>query len=363
MANSRYRPLHSMLLWAMYRMFGIWAFPSQALNLGLHLLSVCLLYQLVRRLGQDRAIAFLAAAMTLISIYTVSPAIWVSDRPTLLVGLFTLLVLNIVCCGPARRIRPLQLFVLSCLALMAKESGLILPLFVLIIGLVGPRRRPELVLSTALLIILYMVLRHNLFPPDIIGPHESGYMLGLWWYEDWTGFSSPYRLALAAENSLKSFIGVFLPVFNRNGGFYPLKELLLFSPTWLTTVWLAVAYVKPRKGLSTPQQYALLLIGLNALMHFGLFRHRNMYISQLAFALLIASSPWLKSCADKGVVSENKGKRFRVIAAILLLSSALWIGREVDMQWTRRARRLAVLQRGHPIVDQVLDRYGNDACR
>jgi len=94
--NYGYRPLHSLSLWFSYRIFGVSSGPAQLLNLCLHIAVILLLYALLVKLLDSRnwVIAFVLSCAALVSLYTVSGPTWVSDRPTLLVSVFLLVLLN-----------------------------------------------------------------------------------------------------------------------------------------------------------------------------------------------------------------------------------------------------------------------------
>ncbi|MBN1400067.1 MAG: hypothetical protein JXA74_04475 [Anaerolineae bacterium] len=344
LAHNRWRPLHISTLWPLYRLFGVWAFPQQAINLILHYINACLLYRFIYKLDVGRKVSWGATAIFLISLYTVSPAVWVSNRPTLVLGLCALGCLNTLWHPRLGWPQALRLGALSILALISKESGLMLPLYALIVTLVENRRgRFQTALILVVLIILYVLFRIKYFPSVQIGPQESGYLLGTYYYEEYAHFSPLYRLGAAAENVLKGGLAPFLPIFNRNGGFYAPVELLLFAPSWVPTAWLSVEALRAPRKLSRAQWHALLLIMLSAMVHFGLFRHRNLYVSQMAVAILLASATmrWAQGTGMSEPAHRAALPRAQALAAILLLSSALWVRREVDFQATRRARLMA----------------------
>jgi hypothetical protein len=88
-----YRPLHPISLWLVYKCFGVWAMPNQLINLALHFANVFLVLIILLRIHKDRFSALLFSTMFMVSLYTVSPAIWVTDRADLQVGLALLLLI------------------------------------------------------------------------------------------------------------------------------------------------------------------------------------------------------------------------------------------------------------------------------
>jgi len=90
--NYGYRPLHSLSLWLGNRVFGVASGPNQLINIVFHITVILLLFRLINHLQSDRSIAFIFSCLSLVSYYTLSPATWVSDRPTLFVAFFLLII-------------------------------------------------------------------------------------------------------------------------------------------------------------------------------------------------------------------------------------------------------------------------------
>ena len=352
--NNRWRPLHAANMWISMRVFGVWALPRQAGNLALHVGNLALLYALARRLGRSRLLACLICSLCAISLYTASPTLWVSDRPTLWVT-FAVLLLIRHWVAHSGRISPIVLVATAGLALMAKESGLVVALLGVAMVLIRPKGQARTLVLSLALILGYYLLRRALLPADQIGPHERGYILGVQPYDEQAVFPPAQRLAIAAENVVKGVLAAWLPVLNRNGGFYRPFELLLFAPTWGATAALGLATLLPFRRTTGIQRLALLVILLNALVHFSLFRHRNMYLSQYALALIVIGTPHLDRLVSTGF--SRRERTICMLLALLALSNSIWVPREVDYQVTRRAVRLAAMQPGEPIADAILDQY------
>jgi hypothetical protein len=356
LGNRAYRPLHSLSLWLGYRAFGVWALPNQAVNLALHLLNALLLLRIARRAQPDAGLAFLAAALVLFSVFTRSPATWVSDRPTLLVALCVLLLID------RRGIGLAGITLLSGLALLSKESGLVVPALALALGW---RERPDarsragLVAVTAGIVAAYAALRWAVFGAGAVSYSESGVLLGVGSYGDWAALPVPWRVVAAVENVARSLLAPLLPVFGDDGGLLPKRDLVLAAPLWLSTGLLVGASVdrRPSRG----QQVALLLLAANALVHCTIFRYRTLYLAQVAVALLVATSRRLRLAPRR--------RSFAKAMAAVALSCGLWsttraLAREREVQHELLYRdRLAPVVARYPeridgkIVREVLERY------
>ena len=353
MGNDRWRPLHIVMLWCEYRLWGVWAGPMQAVNLLLHGANLCLVYRLLRGMHRTPLQAGALAMMGLVSLYVISPTVWVSDRSTLWVALATVLLLERTAAN-GWRVHWGWLLGLSLLALSAKESGIVLPLLGTALSL-AERRRQGTVRAVAALALLigYLAMRRVLFPAasDSLAPHESGYLLGMVPYDSLDVTASWVPLLAAVENVLKGLVGIVLPVFNRNGGIYHPVELLLTAPLWLGTLLVFELSCDLRRNRW--QWIALLLMALNAAVHYALFRHRNMYVGQMALVLFIGASPrW-----EKGVGPEWKRRLMGVALGLMLITATLWVRQEISFQAWRRARRLPGLDANNPIVAQAIERY------
>jgi hypothetical protein len=368
MGNNRWRPLHALGVWLGARMLGArsliaWAAPRQALNLLLHGANGALLYLLLRRLGRTPWLAGLLTALGLVSLYTVSPTVWISDRPTLWVALCTLLLLERSAAAEGQPPTGWAL-ALSIVALLAKESGLVVPALVVVLAFRRKHGWPRAAWALAL-IGCYGVLRRALFPAaaDSLAPHESGFLLGLWPYDTLPAGGAWLPALAAIENVAKAAVGVVLPVFNRNGGLYQPQELLLLAPTWAATAWLswrALAAWRTGEGADSPSGMLRLAafagILLNAAVHYALFRHRNMYLGQMMWVLALgASACWTGDRSDQSTVRSPQLALAAV--GVLLVSSTIWVGREVAFQQQRRVERLGAIPRGHPLLDEVHTRY------
>lgn len=357
LGNNAYRPLHSLSLWLSYRAFGVWAFPNQAVNLALHLANALLVLRIARRVQPDAALAFLCASLVLFSAFTRSPAAWVSDRPTLLVALAVLLLLDRLVPGEEAGLACVAL--LSGFALLGKESGLVVPVLALALGL--PRRpRSGLIAMIAAIFAAYAALRWGIFGAESASYSESGHLLGVGSYGDWAALPAPLQAAAAAENVARSLIAPPLPVFGDEGGLLPVRDLVLTAPLWLGTALLVGVSVarRPSRG----QVCALLLLVANALVHLTIFRYRTLYLAQVAVALFVAASPALRLDPRRRTFAKALAA---VVVAFGLGTTVGSLAREREVRNELLHRdRLAPAVARYPdridgrIVQEVLERYG-----
>jgi hypothetical protein len=290
--NFGYRPVHSITLWIGLKLFGVSSGPNQLINIILHIAVMILLFLLLNQLSGNKLVAFLSTALVLVSLYTFSPATWISDRPTLFVALFlvgTLYYIFVVC-----RDRAPNLWILlsiSLLALMSKESGLIVPLTTACILFFNSRtdnRKDKKVIYLGILIIAYIAFRFVIFSGSAGNYEESGYLFGTRYYESSANLSGGEIYFSKAENIFKNFIAVFLPLFDGQG---KISKIGTLSNSFILVVsTVIVTIVSINRKLTFHQKIGIFIIAVNALIHFHVFRYRTLYLGQIGFALFIASS-------------------------------------------------------------------------
>jgi hypothetical protein len=318
--NNAYRPLHSLTIWLSYTFFGLSAVYNQLFNLILHVAIICLLYHLIRRVQPDRTIAFLMASLALISIYTVSPATWVSDRPTLFVVFFFILLLNhLYKNGQPNQGRISYIVILSILALLSKESGLILPLFAIYHAISLRKNKyycASLITISITIIAAYLAFRLVIFGSNTFSNAGTGSIIEIGFY---------------FGNVVKNLIGPFIPIFDDHGGLLSVSLLIKTSPFWMVTLPLVI--LSTRRELSALQKVALVIIVLNSLVHFSLFRYRIQYPSQLAIGLFIGTSPLFTGSINRKMILKGLG-------TALLLFSVFWVNRSLQSEMLIRYQML-----------------------
>jgi 4-amino-4-deoxy-L-arabinose transferase-like glycosyltransferase len=331
--NYGYRPLHSLSLWLSYRVFGVSSGPGQLVNILLHILVVLLLYSLLVQLLSRKhwPVAFVLSCLGLISLYTVSPPTWVSDRPTLFVALCLFGLLNYLVRLRDDETPKLWVFLLlSVLALMSKESGLIIPLLGIYYLLFENRSKGWFIPVVVLVLILagYGVFRFVIFGSNAATYTESGYLLGKNYYENLSTLQGFDRLAAYIENAVKNILAIFLPVFDGQGKLSiigtKLNSLVVIGCTVL------IFALGIGRKLTRFQRMSLVIILLNGLIHFQLFRYRTLYIPEMSFLVFIAAS--------EGMKAENGFRRNAVfiLAALFVLWNIHMIGENLDFELTDR---------------------------
>ena len=362
--NYGYRPLHSISLWIGFQLFGVSSGPNQLVNILLHIAVTIMLFLLLKQISGNAGVAFFSSCLVSVSLYTFSPATWVSDRPTLFVAFFlvsALYYLLVICKDQSPN--PWILITLSLLGLMSKESGLIIPLASAIILFFAPtpkKREYRLILSLVALIAAYMVFRWIIFSGSAAKYEESGYLFGTRYYESSANLNGIELLISKAENVVKNFIAVFLPIFDGLGKISMIGTLsnsvVLVGSTIIVTV------LSIKRKLTFPQKIGILIIALNALLHFHVFRYRTLYLGQIGLALFVASS-----------LSFIDTRQFRsTLAASLLVLLVSWnmkiIGETLTYQYLERIDyirtetfRTDILSKSSSIdelvVDQIIQKY------
>jgi hypothetical protein len=330
--NYGYRPLHSISLWLGYRIFGVSTGPNQAINLALHILVILMLYALVIRLQPNRLLGFLFTLLGLVSLYTVSPATWVSDRPTLFVAFFLLVSLNyLVRLEKNDKPNPLLLAGISILALMSKESGLIVSLVtiaVIYFQFEKSSQNKRTMAGMLFILLAYMLFRFLIFGSRAGTYDESGYLFGLRYYQSSSVLTGTEAIIAKIENVIKNSLAIFLPLFDGQGKLSMIGTLSNSVILIVTTLILSILAFS--RKLTLFQKIGLIIILLNAIIHFQVFRYRTLYLGQVGFVIFLAASP---------LFSESRSVRSAVAAmaaALLLFWSMNIIGENLTYQYLNR---------------------------
>lgn len=366
---GQYRPLHPISLWIVYKVFGVRAFPNQFINLMLHFLNATLILTLIWRITKDVVVSSMGAFLFLISVHTMSGAIWVSDRPNLQVGLALLLLLHHVvrCREMGRKLQPLYVFLLCLLALLSKESGLIVPVMAIVVSMrtvdqtMQQRIRASAVWGA--MIGAYFLGRGMMFGTNAFSYSTFGYLFGFWPYSLGSSLPGHLRQLAFVDNVAKNIVEPFLPIFNEGGGFSfrfdATQEAIRVAFGALATVALLVAtFSRKRRPL---QIDCLWVILFNAGIHNAIFRYRDLYVAQIAMCLFIACSP---------ILDEPRRRVVALAAAcLLLIVSAIRVDNYVQSNYLARYNDLnghnleRVLQTYHgrrvdpKLAQQILERY------
>jgi hypothetical protein len=300
------------------------------------------------------------------SLYSVSPATWVSDRPTVMVALvlnITLLLLLSVKVFS----RWMTAFIYGCLflfAFLSKESGLIVPLSAAVIAFLLKKSQHKWIMGTAgVSVAAYLIFRALIFRGQAFSYSESGYLFGWVFYPDNVPFPFYLQALVYADNVLKNIAANILTVFGPEGGFLPWADAQLRIGMIVSIFLVFLAAVSRRKTGAFGGTILVILI-LNALIHFQLFRYRALYLGFEAIMLFVGASfinrDW------------SKHKASLVIITVLLLavigSNMVYVQDHLLNQSFKRSREMnryelttVIAERGDQIsadiLEQVLDRY------
>jgi hypothetical protein len=369
-----YRPLHSISIWAGYRLFGVSAGPNQLLNLILHIANVLLLLRIVLRMRVSDAPAFLICCLALVSMYTASPAIWVSDRQTLAVAFAVLLLLDTAVLHSEAlrpRINLAVVGILSVFAVCFKETGIIVPA-VAVAAVLGSGNPATARWRQAAICAAwggaYVCLRVMLFGSNAFAYADEGFVFGSTPYEQLSDLPGPLQVWAAGENVAKNAVSVILPIFENSGRIRAPDSMVTAVLWWMPTAVLAVAAT--RRPLTKVQWLALAVIAANAAVHSQVFRYRVQYIPQVAFCLYIAASrSWSRGQTDAAAWSRREWTMVGSCAWVLLFSIVEvnqyvhknWISRQAELTSHRLANVVARYPLDRSVVDRVLKRYAPPA--
>ncbi|MCD6356697.1 MAG: glycosyltransferase family 39 protein [Anaerolineaceae bacterium] len=287
--NYGYRPLHSLSLWLGYQIFGVSSGPNQLINILLHLIVISLLYALIKHLQPNRMLAFIFANLSMVSLYTLSPPTWVSDRPSLLVAICLLVSLNYL----ARRENDSSpnawlLAGISIFALMSKESGLIVPIiaaYTIFTQFKRNKKNARAIIALLVIPAAYILFRFAIFGAQAGEYSESGYLFGIRYYESARALTGFERVITFFDNALKNAIAVFLPIFDGQGKISLIGTLS--NTFFLVGCTALLAILSLRKKISAYQKVGLAIIILNAFVHMQVFRYRTLYLAQIGFCIFL----------------------------------------------------------------------------
>lgn len=140
--SNLYRPLAVLSFLFEYQLWGLSSFDFHLDNIILHILNAILLFFLARLVLKKEGVACLAAALFLVHPQATEVVNYASHRPELLLVLFSLLALICYIKFTASNKKIYLLLSLLCysLAILSKEMGIILVLFILLYNIFAKRR-------------------------------------------------------------------------------------------------------------------------------------------------------------------------------------------------------------------------------
>ena len=320
-----WRPLSYATVWLQYRWAGtehLWSY--YLVNLALWTGCGWISYLIVRDLTQSTAAGIVAAILVVTSTQIVGSLVLIMERQTLLASLFGLAAWRGLVKAGDGALSPLawvSVAVLLTASALSKEYGLAFVGAVLCYGLT--QRRRDLASAGIAAAALYGVSRLA-FAGGAVTPFcdENGYFFGA---RD-VCFDSVNAVTVSqtAYNLVATAMASLLP-----GTFFDDGRIDL-SPRWLgiSAVVFAVAVVGWRKGPPAARM-GLLVIGLNTLLNFGVYRSRN-HLPALC-AVAIAAGVGLP--VVKAAIQARSGSmltRAVTVAAVLgLLSVRVSVTREL----------------------------------
>jgi hypothetical protein len=339
-----YRPLHPISLWVVYKLFGFRWFPNQFINFALHSLNTGLLFTLVWRVQKDATLGLMGASMFLISVHTMSPAIWVTDRASLQVGLALLLLMHHLVSARQHGNKPRTwyVFLLCILALLSKESGLIVPLIAIVDAMISSAPVKERIWSATIwasVIGAYILGRFLMFGANAAAYSKGGYLFGFWHYDRVVDLPGYLQKVCLVDNTVKNFLESFLPALNDEGGFHVLsKSEGLCVALGVLAMGCLVALTMKGK-LRTIQVECLWIILFNACLHNEVFRYRVLYTAQIAICVFIACSPRLNDSRTKALAVGA--------ASVLLLASTVRVDNYVQNEYMIRYKEMQLYHLEH----------------
>lgn len=366
---GHYRPLHSISIWLVYRIFGIKFVLNQAINFILHFANAALVLLIIWRRQKNLLLSFMGASLFLISVHSMSPATWIADRPNLQVGLAFLLFLHHVVTvrETGTKLRIPYVLLLCVFGLLSKESGLIVPVMAIVVsvrmagGTWWQRIRPAAVYGAV--VVAYFFGRYLMFGTHAMSYSTLGTLFGVYRYDLAAALPENLRHLSIVDNLLKNNLQVILPIFTEYGGFTflfdPARVAALVILGALAMLYLVVSAF--RSKLTPLQVDCLWAVFCNAVIHNEIFRYRDLYCAQIAICIFIACSPLLL---------EQRRRAMVLAAAAVLL--AISIVRVEDFTEDMSLRRYQELNTYHfervlashdgprvdrQLVQQIIEKY------
>ncbi|MDQ1347722.1 MAG: hypothetical protein QG573_1095 [Acidobacteriota bacterium] len=307
--SNYFRPAFVLWLAGNWRLFGAQPLGWHLTNLALHAGVVLLAFALLRRLGFALPTAFFGAALFAVHPVHVESVAWISGSPDLLmsVGFLGTLVLEAPAPGRLRGVRRILALALAALALLSKETALLLPL---VVAALAWNRSGDLPSSSRARVCMRAMLPYAaLAGAFLLARHEV--IGGFATATPWT--LRPVDLALSLPG-----VGFFylrqalLPFWI--GPTYPLRTVTLDTVGWanfalplLATLALAgLCWVASRRSPNRPLFAALALLplapalNLSAFMPEQIVHDRYLYLPLLGLLGILGSFGSFGSSGSSG---------------------------------------------------------------
>ncbi|MDC0747185.1 ArnT family glycosyltransferase [Polyangium mundeleinium] len=311
-----WRPIPSITHWLEYQLFGHSAIAAHLINIGFYTATVFLVHRLLARyLSPSRwPLVFAVAVFALDDAHALN-IVWSANRNETVGAIFVLAsLLSFIRYreGAGRAFAGLSLLSYAC-ALLSKESGLVLPLFVLAHVVVFPERpgqpffariRPHLgmlaaffLVSVAFLALYFVVLGHGANSVYYINPLKNP---GLW-AEHF--FRSGFFHAVILATGVPLHVLSSTPVRD-----YPLAALALGAVT--VGFWaLAWRWLRNDRPL---RFFVLTMVAGQVIVTTSFPDPRNLFLPSIGFAYMVAR------VLEEAVARFPKGRSYRAVAGTLV---------------------------------------------
>jgi protein O-mannosyl-transferase len=318
-----YRPLTMLSFLLEHMAAGSRPFLYHLDNVLLHLGCSLIVYAILKPLLKGRHAALFASILFAVRPVHTEAVAWVSGRAELLCGLFMLASFQLYLKDPAGRPSASLSYAFFFLALMSKESAVILPVllaaYVLLFspGQNLPARFRRLIglYPYAVVFLVYMLIRYSVIGE--MGPAGKEATLGNF---------SPYQVFLVMCESLFHYMRLgFFPVsLSADYLFYPAKSVLYYRvavPIVITALVFVSAWriaEKSRPALFGILWFYIALLPVSNIIRIGhIMSERAMYIPSVGICIILGI--WF-SAAYEGA-SINRAKYF--VAAMFVLAAVL----------------------------------------
>jgi tetratricopeptide (TPR) repeat protein len=324
--NWDWVPLTTLSNMVDYQLFGLKAGAYHLTNVFLHLLTACLLFQMLRSLtGAIWASAFVAAAFAVHPLRVESVA-WVAERKDVLSGLFFMLTVWSYA-GYVRRSGAIffYLMALACLALglMAKGTLVSVPLILLLLDYWPLNRVAGREHATAPLGRIWFKLLLEKIPFAVLAGLDAAATI----------------LAQRAQSSLQPPVAVTLMARVANG----VGSYVIYLRQMLWPANLAVLYHHPGNHINIVQAAgaALILIIITVVVILGRRKLPFLMVGWLWYLIML-----LPVLGIMQVGSQPKADRYTYLPLIGLYIAMTWGIAKVFDAWPWKAWRLGALAAG-----------------
>ncbi|MEE8165060.1 MAG: hypothetical protein V3T64_05795 [Myxococcota bacterium] len=315
---ANWSPVHHLLLYVEWSVFGSSPLGYRLVNLLLHAGSCLALFRLVRRAGLGESVAWLAGAIFLIHPVAAEPVAWINQSKTLLATLFSLCAIErwlAHLSNPERSSALVVAWIATVLALLSKPSALPLPALLLLAIWTHSRScdwRRRLIDWAPIAGVWLGVLLVNLAAQANEGGTAS-----------WFG-GSPWATAQIVPWLLWRYLRLVVLPFDLVYGVAPDPLTGVFDPRfWLSilalvasAVGLSLAVRRDRRRLLWVAWFVLMLLPVLQLVPMiNLFADRYLYVA-LPAAVLLGS----ELLVNLGSASSLLWRRAAWAAAIALLT-------------------------------------------